>query len=146
MNKKTGCRRERFIVMCVQVETGVTKCSWRWLWFQIVLWTRDFVHRQGRASRERGQYRQWQRWGEVKRLSHIQDVFRSTPAKKRGTIEVGTRKHQGGIGSVCQSSRCVSDRNRSSQRSLRASRRIQQVVKRLNVCENSCLGTNWQTL
>ena len=75
---------------------------------------------------KRGQYRQWQR---------------STPAKK-GTKEFGTRKHQGGVGSDCQSSHCVSDCNRNCQGSLRASRRRQQVVKCLNLCENSCLGVN----
>ena len=42
-----------------------------------------------------------------------------------------------------QSSCCVSDRNRDCQRSLRASWRKQQVCKRLNMCENPCLGTDF---
>ena len=37
MNKKIGRRRKHFPFSCVKVETVVTKCSWRWLWFQIVL-------------------------------------------------------------------------------------------------------------
>ena len=129
MNKKTGSRRERFVVLRV----SKLKLSWQSaagdgsgfrLCCELAL-----ILCTGKAAPlgKRGQYRQWQR---------------STPAKKKGTKEVGTWKHQGGVGSDCQSSLCVSDCNRNCQRSLRASRRRQQVVKRLNLCENSCLGVN----
>ena len=115
MNKKTGSRRERFVVLRV----SKLKLSWQSaagdgsgfrLCCELAL-----ILCTGKAAPlgKRGQYRQWQR---------------STPAKKKGTKEVGTWKHQ--------------DCNRNCQRSLRASRRRQQVVKRLNLCENSCLGVN----
>lgn len=109
--RRLGAEGNVFRWSVSKMESWWQSAAGRWIWFQIVLWTRDFVHWQGRASGERGQYRQWQ--GEVKEKTLLKpNVFRSTPAKIRGTIVFGTREHR--------------DRNRDCQRSLRASWRKQQ--------------------
>jgi len=93
--RRLGAEGNVFRWSVSKMESWWQSAAGRWIWFQIVLWTRDFVHWQGRASGERGQYRQWQ--GEVKEKTLLKpSVFRSTPAKIRGTIVFGTREHQGG--------------------------------------------------
>ena len=165
MNKKTGRRRKRFPLKCVKDGIVVTKCSWKMNLVSDCVVNSWFCALARPRLWERGQYRQWQ--GEVKEKTLLKpNVFRSTPAKIRGTIVFGTREHQGGIESDRQSSYCVSDRNRDCQRSLRASWRKQQVCKCLNLCEKplprnrhwcqvcsravdahlACAGDCWQTL
>ena len=134
MNKKTGRRRNRFPLMCVKDGIVVTKCSWKMnlvsdcvvnSWFCALarprLWGKRAISPVTR-------------WGEGKDSPKAKRVQINT-SREEGNHRVWNPKTSRWNWIRRQSLRCVSDRNRDCQWSLRASRRKQQVFKRLNVCE-----------